>query len=156
MVDYLDRNSNGSISKSEWLDSIKFMHKTALTSEKIRHAALQMLVYVLDFQSLGSIQFSIKNPNLEKLLERGRKTFKYWSKNDIIIVEEWKNRWLSNPLPLSAEKLISCCYPACYKSKPKKQKGTFVNNPQCYGGTLVDAWKVLRDTGTTTSMCIGL
>ncbi len=155
IVEYLDRNSDGSISKSEWLDSIKFMHKTALTSEKTRHAALQMLVYVLDFQSLGSIQFSIKNPNLETLLDRGRKTFKYWSKNNFINIKEWKNRWFSNPLPLSAEKLISCCYPVCYKSKPEKQKGTTVNNPQCYGGTLVDAWKVLRDTGTTTSMCIG-
>jgi len=154
----LGKYSNGSITLPDWLKVIKDMHKIALTDDFKRYEALQLLIYVLDFHSLGSVHFTKEKPNLDVLIKRGRKTFKYWSKDDLIDIKELEESLFKQPLPLSAEKLISCCYPACYKSDPsesKKSEDTLANNPQCSGGTLVDAWKVLRDTGTTTSLCIG-
>ena len=156
MDNMLDKDGNGEITKKEWVDTVLDAHHTVLFNTRERYNALQLIIYLLDFQSMGSIDFSRKNYNLGKIRERAGKTFEKWSKGGRIVVKEWKERMLQKPLMLSAEKLISCCSPDCFDPNKSLYKSTNIeNNPQCDGGTLIDAWKMLRNLGTTSSLCVG-
>ena len=158
---YVDVNNNYKITKKEWLNSIRRAHKTAIEGSGFeKFYAMEVLLYVLDYQSMGGIHFNKKQPNLDKLLARGEKTFKLWESNGSIDIKKWQTQWLSQPIPLSAEKIVSCCYPHCYERGSSlfhlsKEEILQKSTPQCVGGTLIDGWKLIRDTGTTTSICIG-
>jgi hypothetical protein len=154
---FIDTNKNGDITEKEWINSIKKAHKKSLENNTNRFIYLQLLIYVLNFQSLGSIHFTKNKPNTSEIIKRGYKTFKLWSKDGVINLKSWENKFLQRPIPLSPEKMVACCYPKCYNQKDSLllKDGVLKNNPQCSGGTLVDAWKSVRDTGTTTSLCIG-
>lgn len=159
----IDKNNNKFIELDEWLDSIKDAYKNATKKENTyeKFYALQVLLYCLNFQSLGSIKISSEENKLDEVLERGKLTFKLWSENnDKIDIEQLENKWLSQPIPLSAEKLVSCCYPHCYSpssSSYNQDNLEYIekNAPQCLGGTLVDGWKLVRDEGVPSSLCIG-
>lgn len=155
MDNKLDKNGNGVITQKEWVNTVLDAHHTVLFNVKERYNALQLIIYLLDFQSMGSIDFNRDNYNLEKIKERAKQTFKKWSKKGRIVVGEWKERMLQKPLMLSAEKLVSCCSPDCFNPEKSQYKSKIENNPQCEGGTLVDAWKMLRNLGTTSSLCVG-
>ncbi len=151
-----------SVTIDEWLSAVKRAHKIILsdTSKALeRFQAMQTIVYMLDFQSLGSIKFNKKNENLEELLYRAKKVFRYVSdESKEIDVLGWQTQFLAQPIPLSPEKLISCCYPNCYergKFDLSKQETIEKGTPQCVGSTLVDGWKVVRSVGTTSAICIG-
>ena len=164
---FIDQNSpdkNPSVDINEWLSAVKRAHKIVLSdsSEGLkRFQAMQTIVYMLDFQSLGSIKFNKKNENLDELLYRAKKVFNYFAdKNGKIFILDVQSLWLSQPIPLSPEKLISCCYPNCYERGQSDynltrdeiiERGT----PQCVGSSLIDGWKVARSVGTTTTICVG-
>lgn len=152
----IDINKNGEINEDEWINAIKDAHNKALYDPINRYYALQLLIYMLNYQSMGSINFNYNDHNLQALIDRGKKTFKLWNINGKINLKEWQERLQQRPITLSAEKLIACCGEDCLTVKslfdnPHK----IINNPQCSGGTLINAWKLLRDTGTTTNLCIG-
>ena len=155
-------DENPTVTISEWLSAVKRAHKIVLavdTDGLDRFQAMQTIVYMLDFPSLGSIKFNKKNPNLDELLYRAKKIFNYWAdKDNKIYIRNWQTQWLSQPIPLSPEKLISCCYPNCYDTKQMyltKEEIIKKGTPQCVGSSLVDGWKVIRSVGTTSSICIG-
>ncbi len=119
-----------------------------------KHYIAQILLFMLDFQSLGSLD--IKNTYLVK--QRSSKTYDIWlrelslqRKNTKLSIKELQDYWKKQPLNLSAEKLITCCA-NCYKIDFDNKN---TNNPVCMGGSLEDAWILLRDTGTTATLCIG-
>lgn len=157
----IDINKNGFITEDEWVESVKQAHHDVLYNIKKRYNSLQLLLYMLNFQSLGSIDFKKSNHNINSIVKRAQKTFRLWSKDNKIDLKDWNNRLLQRPISLSAEKMIACCGPDCYDpskslfNKGNKDSVQLENNPQCSGGTLVNAWKILRDTGTPTSLCVG-
>jgi hypothetical protein len=155
---------NPSVTLDEWLSAVKRAHKIVLSDSTTgldRFQAMQTIVYLLDFQSLGSIKFNKKRENLDELLYRAKKVFNYSAdEKGKIYILDWQAQWLSQPIPLSPEKLISCCYPNCYERDQFDveltreeiiKKGT----PQCVGSSLIDGWKVVRSVGTTSTICIG-
>jgi hypothetical protein len=158
---YIDVDKNKKLTEKEWLGAIKRAHSDSLKGNGYdKFYAMQILLYMLNYQSLGGIHFNVKNPNLENIISRGKKTFKLWADGDSIDISALEKNWLSQPVPLSAEKIVSCCYPNCYErgsSLFNLSKAEIIkkSTPQCVGGTLVDGWKLVRDTGTTTSFCIG-
>lgn len=168
--DYVDINKDGEISRSEWLDSVKQLQSKLWKLPKHsrdRYYIAQLLVQILDFQGSGSI--SLKD--IPSVTTRAQKTFDIWSyelggtggksgtdgtggtKEGSLTSAKLLEYWRKQPLNLSAEKLITCCT-NCYKLE---FKGTFKNseNPACSGGSLKDAWVLLRDTGTVETLCIG-
>jgi hypothetical protein len=156
--DIIDTNQDGKLTETEWINAVKTAQVSALKQDNERFVSLQLLTYMLNFQSFGGIHFDKRNKKTKEVTDRAKQTFKEWSKDGIIDIEEWKKTWFQKPIPLSAEKLIACCYPVCYKdvsvidiNNPKLPE----NNPQCSGSSLTDAWKMLRDTGTVTSLCVG-
>ncbi len=166
MIDYMDTNKDNKISKKEWLD-IANKKRESLFSKNVnnyeKHMITQILIYMLDFQSLGSVDLRSSS----EVNERANKTFDIWIKltedtNDIDISKLEKS-WTNQPISLSAEKLISCCINCMeldfqQQSMNTKQltlNGVNIYNPACVGGSLEDAWVLLRDIGTTTSQCIG-
>jgi hypothetical protein len=154
IVDKIDTNKDGVISEKEWVNIAKTSYEKAL-SENINESseAMNILIYILNFHSFGSIRFTSEKPQLYKIIDRAKRTFSDWKDIDnVIVLKKWKEQWFSKPLPLSAEKLIACCYPECYKEMYKSDK---TNNPSCSGGSLINAWKIVRDTGTPTSVCTG-
>lgn len=161
-TDYVDVNKDGNITKNEWIGIIKILQKKLWILPKNsqeRYFIYQILVNILDFQSLGSI--SLKEPkDVEK---RAHKTFNIWLNilNDIHNKKDTKinskqllDYWRKQPLNLSAEKLISCCI-NCYILEFNAGENEKINNPVCIGGSLTDAWTLLRDIGTPETLCIG-
>lgn len=150
------------VSQKEWVDAVRKAHSDILNKTGYEHFyAMQVLVYMLDYQSLGSIKFTKKNPNWDSIQQRAIRVFNDWKNpSGNINVKEWKDQWMYQPIPLSVEKLISCCYPNCFESKTSvigKSKEQIIQQgtPQCYGNSLVDGWKLVRDIGVPTTMCIG-
>jgi hypothetical protein len=150
------------VSKKEWIDAARRAHNNVINKTGYdRFYSMQVLVYMLDYQSLGSIKFTKKDPNWDAIEARAARVFNDWKgPSGDINVREWKDQWLYQPISLSIEKLISCCYPNCFESSSKTigktrediiKKGT----PQCLGNSLIDGWKLARDVGVPTSMCIG-
>jgi hypothetical protein len=180
----IDTSDDSKISLDEWNTAIMDYQKifSSQASPYIeRHNIAQILVYVLNFQSLGSIDLT----NKEKVKERASEAFYIWldilAKNkalieskryipegpsgpdvtsnpeetpkDLLDLKEVSNLWLNEPITLSAEKIISCCN-NCMKLD-------FIStilrpsNPACMGSTLDEAWSMLRESGTTTVDCIG-
>lgn len=168
IVEYLDTNKDNKISKQEWLD-VTEKRRESLFDKSInnydKYMITQVLIYMLDFQSLGSIDLRSKSD----VLERANKTFDIWinlinsESKDYIEISKLEESWLNQPISLSAEKLISCCINCIeidfqQQSTHSKQltiNGVDIHNPSCIGGSLEDAWILLRDIGTTTSQCIG-
>jgi len=155
---------NPSVSLDEWLSAVKRAHKIVLSDSTTgldRFQAMQTIVYMLDFQSLGSIKFNKKKENLDELLYRAKKVFNYSADKDgKIYILDWQTQWLSQPIPLSPEKLISCCYPNCYEMGKfnvnlSRDEIIKMGTPQCVGSSLIDGWKVVRSVGTTSTICIG-
>lgn len=156
MTNKVNKKKDNYITKKEWMDSALEYQKIISDKKKSshdRHISAQILVYMLDFQSLGSVD--LYNKNLVKT--RAEKTYDIWKKvtNDKEInIKKLQESWRTQPLNLSAEKLIACCIECMSLDFKKDGKGA-LNNPVCGGGSLEDAWKLLRDTGTTTTLCIG-
>jgi hypothetical protein len=154
MTNKINKVKNDYITKKEWMDSAESYQKDIMDKKKnshTRHTSAQILVYMLDFQSLGSIDLLNKNT----VKTRAEKTYDIWKKitgSKEINIKKLQESWKMQPLNLSAEKLIACCID-CMTMDLKNKK--IVNNPACGGGSLEDAWKLLRDTGTTTTLCIG-
>ena len=167
IINYIDTDKDKLLSKDEWINITKNNFEK-LWSDKInndeKHMIVQILVYMLDFQSLGSVNMGSKN----EVIERANKTYNIWLKSinekNKINIKKLEKYWDSLPLNLSAEKLISCCINCIeidFQQQAEKGKiltdknGKIVDNPTCSGGSLEDAWILLRDTGTTTTLCIG-
>jgi hypothetical protein len=175
IVDYIDINKDKIISKDEWMTVVTDLRSKVYDSStnfKDKYKFVQILVYMLDFQSLGSINLEDKNA----VTERANKTYDTWKKlvsvyndksssmnNDDFTIQSLQKRWMDEPISLSAEKLIACCIQCMHidfkqqnsKNKVLKSEGQVLENPLCAGGSLEDAWVLLRDIGTTTSQCIG-
>lgn len=151
-TDVLDANKDKFMDLTEWLAVAKRLQTEYATKKgRERHAAAQVLVFMLDFQSLGSVNLSSQN----SVLGRARKTFAALGLGQARInVSELQKRWRDEPVALSAEKLISCCS-TCMKMDLAGPSSSGAQNPACDGGSLVDAWTLLRDMGTPTSLCIG-
>ena len=79
---------------------------------------------------------------------------KYNKKDTKINTKQLLDYWRQQPLSLSAEKLITCCI-NCYKLEFNASPSHKINNPVCLGGSLQDAWTLLRDVGTPETLCIG-
>lgn len=143
---YIDTNRSNKINKKEWVNSIKkycelFNGIGTPFSEK--HYIVQVLTYILDFQSLGSVNLY----DCDAVIERANEVFDVWRdytdnkdpKNiidpdeyidqddgtikteeiDISLLEE---KWKSSPISLSAEKIIACCVECVkndFKADPK-------------------------------------
>lgn len=160
---FINTDSNKNVvSLDEWIDAVKRAHNNVLNKSGYdKFYSMQILVYMLDYQSLGSIKFSKKNPNWDLIRDRAVRIFNEWkSSPNEINVKEWKDQWMYQPISLSVEKLISCCFPTCFESKSSilgKSKEEIIQQgtPQCFGNTLVDGWKLVRDIGVPTITCIG-
>jgi hypothetical protein len=169
---YIDTNRNRQITQDEWIDVIMNYYElfnSLGTPMMEKHYIVQVLTYILDFQSLGSID--LKNPGL--IFDRASEVFDVWKTfsvtsvtNDQYVVQEAKDsetidldlleeRWKSEPINLSAEKIVACCI-RCIEVDFEDIKNK--DEPQallCLGGTLDDGWSLLRETGTPTALCIG-
>lgn len=161
----VDQNLDTRIDQAEWEKSALEMAKKAETLKGFRkYTAIQSLIYMLDFPELGSLDLR----DIEEVKKRAKSTFEIWRKKSgddkFMTVKDWENDWYTRPIPLSVEKLIACCHPDCYKNEipidgenwdPSRDKLKIRNNPVCLGGSLTKAWRLLRDGGTTTAMCLG-
>jgi hypothetical protein len=176
----MDINKDGFLTLDEWLSVIQDYYNTfnSQASPYIdRHYIAQILVYALNFQSLGSIDLT----NKSAVEDRAKQSFDIWisliEKNELIknslnndinetnetktsiplqkslAISKLKDFWLNEPITLSAEKIISCCNTCMeldYNDSSSKE-----NNPVCMGSSLDEAWSMLRESGTTTADCIG-
>ena len=151
---YIDFNNNNVIHIDEWLKIVeRFSNYIDTQKDKSRrdvYFIAEILVYMLDFQSLGSMRLY---KNKKQLLKRAKKTFYMISDGGIIDLDKWTKDLESQPLILSAEKIIACCESCIKNNKLTNPKA--VNDPICMGGTLINAWEMLRDVGTTTAHCSG-
>lgn len=175
----VDTSKEGKLSKNEWISVIKEYQNTFKSQSSPyfeRHQIAQILVYLLNFQSLGSIDLT----NTAKVIDRAEEAFTIWlslinrmitKERDLdnykfinvssepieidnsIDINYMKSFWLNEPVTLSAEKLISCCN-TCRKLDFKTENRE-TGNPVCMGSTLDDAWAMLRESGTPTVDCIG-
>jgi hypothetical protein len=153
MAKAIDTDKNGFITGAEWTRSAEKFRTHMIDPKRTvyyRHMIAQILVFMLDFQSLGSIDLHDK----AEVSKRAIKSFGVWKKENKINIEKLQTMWRKQPLNLSAEKLIACCT-SCMESDFKSKQKKSVDNPVCGGGSLLDAWTLLRDTGTSTSLCIG-
>ncbi len=127
-----------------------------------KHYIVQVLIYILDFQSLGSINLF----DCKAVLERADEVFYVWkeftsssSNKETINLRLLEEKWSAEPITLSAEKIISCCT-ECIKNdrnivSDKKKDQKDINSIVCLGGTLEDGWTILKESGTPTAICIG-
>jgi len=161
IADYIDVNEDGYIDKSEWIECVQKLQKKlwSLPQEsQDRYFISQILVNILDFQSMGSVDLK----DVPLVNTRALQTFDVWlgeingttSKNTKINTKDLLGYWKRQPLNLSAEKLITCCI-NCYKLEFEEGPNKKINNPVCMGGSLQDAWTLLRETGTAETLCIG-
>lgn len=163
--DYVDTNKDGFVTEHEWVNSVLTLQKMIWSLPKQsqdRYFISQILVNILDFQSMGSI--SLKD--IPSVKTRAQLTYQVWldllndNKNDSekkeikLNTKDLLDYWRKQPLNLSAEKLITCCID-CFKLEFKANFKKQINNPVCMGGSLQDAWTLLRDTGTPETLCIG-
>ena len=154
---YIDINKNNVINLDEWIQIVEkfskfidiFDIKNTKQPTKDLYFVAEILVYMLDFQSMGSIKLY---KNIKEITKRAKKTFYMLSDKGIIDLENWTKDLESQPILLSAEKIIACCE-NCKKTPLTNKK--YVNDPICSGGTLINAWEMLRDVGTTTAICSG-
>jgi hypothetical protein len=165
---YIDVDRNKKITKEEWINAVSKYYDlfngigTPFTE---KHYIVQVLTYILDFQSLGSIDLFDK----QTVIDRATEVFDVWKDysnlkdprdeiesesetevNSYIDLKLLEEKWKSEPVSLSAEKIIACC--------PKCIEQDFTNKGLsriCMGGSLDDAWSILRESGTPTSQCIG-
>jgi hypothetical protein len=155
MTDKINTIKGNYITKDEWMKSAEKFQKELMNKSKSmheRHMVAQILVYMLDFQSLGSVDIK----NLKIVKDRALKTFDIWRRGfKKINLESLQKLWRNQPLNLSAEKLIACCTNCMKLEFTASKDAKITNNPVCGGGSLIDAWVLLRDTGTSTSLCIG-
>lgn len=162
---YIDTNKNNEITKDEFVDTVKLYYdnfNNPESSEQLRHYTAQVLVYILNFQSLGSIDLT----NKFEVDERAVEAFDVWlglvdgsaeGSESSLNLDNLLYLWENEPVSLSAEKIISCCSD-CIEVRTTTDKSA--DNPDlvdiaCSGGSLEDAWSSLRETGTPTTMCIG-
>jgi hypothetical protein len=167
----IDTSKNNKINKDEWIYGIVLYFDTinnSLSSPQDINDAYQILIYLLDFQSLGSVNLSSK----EEVIERANKSFDIWKKFTIELVgtetetvdsvyqseinlSKLLEYWANSPITLSAEKLITCCSECIELDflKDKNKRGR--DNPACLGSSLDDAWTSLRSNGVPTASCIG-
>jgi hypothetical protein len=168
IIEFIDADNNNNITRKEWVGIAK-KNRDKIWDLKLardtRHLIVQILIYMLDFQSLGSL--NLGSPT--DVEERANKTYGIWLKfigareKDGLSVEKLQDKWRAEPLNLSAEKLVACCVNCiemdfqqqATKEKEIKKDGKVVDNPLCMGGTLDDAWILIRDTGTTSTLCTG-
>lgn len=169
LTDYVDLNKDGVITKSEWIKAILQLQRKLWSlpeDSQDRYYISQLLVNILDFQSLGS--HSLKD--IPSVTNRAKLTFDVWlsalnnengsiskkrkTNGNKLDTAQLLNYWRQQPLNLSAEKLITCCI-NCYILEFAAGENPVVNNPVCLGGSLQDAWTLLRDIGTTETLCIG-
>lgn len=161
-TDYVDLNNDGTITKYEWMKAIDNLNTQLWKLPKEnrdRYYISQLLVNILDFQSLGS--FNLKSIRL--LDARAELTFSTWleilntinkENKKTINTKQLLEYWRKQPLSLSAEKLITCCS-NCYILEFSPGASKTINNPVCVGGSLTEAWTLLRDIGTPETLCIG-
>ena len=171
---YIDSNRNRQITRDEWIDVImKYFNlfNGLGTPLMEKHYIVQVLTYILDFQSLGSVDLT----NLEEVFARSSEVFDVWKtftvasvindsdlieavkESDTIDLDALEERWKSEPLNLSAEKIVACCI-RCIEvdfEEPLLGGNEEPQALQCLGGTLDDGWSLLRETGTPTALCIG-
>jgi hypothetical protein len=168
---YIDTNRNRQITRDEWIDVImKYfdLFNGLGTPLMEKHYIVQVLTYILDFQSLGSVDLT----NLEEVFARSSEVFYVWKTftvssviNDSLLIEAVKDsdtidldaleeRWKSEPINLSAEKIVACCI-RCIEVDFEDKMNDEPQALQCLGGTLDDGWSLLRETGTPTALCIG-
>jgi hypothetical protein len=183
----IDSDKNGIITRSEWNQIIKqyfdiYNSKGTPISEK--HYIAQILVYILNFQSLGSINLD-SWPSVE---ERQNKAFDTWLR----FVESFKTLGITakkaallDSVPAASPPVPASSLPAddsiniidlknawsnepitlsaekmvtcCTKCMQLDFPGatTTTKNMACEGSTLEDAWSMLKESGTPTAMCIG-
>lgn len=168
---YIDTNRNRQITQDEWIDVIMNYYdlfNSLGTPMMEKHYIVQVLTYILDFQSLGSVDLR----NADAVLDRASEVFDIWKtftvsyvnsdkitikevkKSDTIDLELLEERWKSEPINLSAEKIVSCCI-RCIEVDFEDKKNTEPQALMCLGGTLDDGWSLLRESGTPTALCIG-
>lgn len=175
---YIDLDKNNKITLDEWLTVIQKYYDTynsngSPLSEK--YYVAQVLVYILNFQSLGSLDLA----NKIKVMERAKQAFQIWldvlnydfnkfnsknvknyvneEKKDFVVEEDIDitklvKVWDNEPVGLSAEKIIACCTKCMELDFNKSEK---MQSLACVGGTLADAWSMLKESGTPTAMCVG-
>lgn len=158
----LDTSKDDNITLDEWSKNIiKYFDSfnSQGTPYMEKHYIAQVLVYMLNFQSLGSIDLTNRN----EVEQRINDSFESWlqvlkSNNKTINITDLKNFWDNEPITLSAEKIIACCND-CVKEDMTTITGSRkpdVTEPLvCLGSTLDEAWTMLRESGTPTAMCIG-
>lgn len=159
IAEYADVNKDGTINRNEWIGVIQKLQKDLWSLPKQsqdRYFISQILVNILDFQSMGSLDLK----DVPSVTKRAQQTFDIWlsilnEKNTTSInTKELLQYWRQQPLSLSAEKLIACCI-NCYILEFSASSTKKINNPVCTGGSLSDAWTLLRDIGTAETLCIG-
>ena len=163
MNKHIDTNDDGMVTEKEWITAVKNAHKKVLTQKGYeKFYSMQFLLYALDYQSMGSIHFTVNNPNIDAVIERAKQVYKLFNPEGAKKgnIKKFEDKWLFQPIPLSADKIVSCCYPNCYDTNSSlfnltPSEVVTKTTPQCVGGTLTDGWKIVRDIGTTTSLCIG-
>jgi hypothetical protein len=184
-IEKLDTSKDGSVSEKEWNDIIAeyydiFNDQGSPYLE--RHYIAQILVYFLNFQSLGSLDLT----NKAMVLERAAEAFNIWTSlidmsqslkgleastapvgsegpkvpERAIVIKQLEDLWLNEPITLSAEKIISCCNNCMkldYQDEANGPTGPEDYNKDiiCLGSTLDEAWTMLRESGTPTVTCIG-
>jgi hypothetical protein len=162
------------ITIDEWINSIlKYfdLFNNIGTPFMEKHYIVQVLTYILDFQSLGSIDLT----NEDAVIDRAEEVFFVWqeylrsfygyyfeesetlapgvSKDDVIDISLLEERWKQEPIALSAEKIIACCLDCIEVDFIGKRR---ISEPlMCRGGTLDEGWSLLRESGTPTAQCIG-
>ena len=199
----IDSSRTGLINLQEWLDSIKKYFDTFNSSsvpDSERHNIAQILVYILNFQSLGSINLS----NEIVVMARARETFDIWYEiaqgvsdivstrniNGIITINGVENNnntpttttatttttttslptnkpeklidiarlklsWSSEPISLSAEKIINCCGQCMATDFIEDNSVTNEPDIACSGGSLEGGWSSVRESGVPTAQCVG-
>jgi len=146
------------ITRDIWINNILQMQKNIMSLEN-KYYITQMLINILDFQGLGSIDLK----DVPSVQTRAAQVYDMWlqelnakySRKDIILNTNQLLDYLrKQPLALSAEKLITCCI-KCYELEFEQSPTKTINNPSCLGGSLQDAWILLRDIGVPETLCVG-
>ncbi len=184
----IDLDKNGIITSDEWSQIIKKyydIYNSKGTPITERHYIAQILVYILNFQSLGSINLD----SWQQVEERGKKAFSIWVK----FVESFKNKATKKARAenktgidskigagggtvvaetntgLNIDDLQNAwanepitlsaekIIACCTKCVPLdfKENTDTITNISCEGSTLEDGWTMMKESGTPTAMCIG-
>jgi len=200
----IDSDRDGFITHKEWTNAVQKYFDTfnsASVPDSEKHNVAQILVFILIFQSLGSINLS----NKPVVVARAKDAFDVWydisegfteiaSTRNISIstidnnhistntpntpipntqtntpipittsktpkpiktidTAKLKLAWFNQPIALSAERIISCC--ADCMANDNSETGTPNNTLACGGGSLIDAWNSVRQSGIPDAFCTG-